>query len=112
MNAQVFMAAHSSPTQTDDMFLDSGATITICRNITLLHSYQTVSTPESITTANNGKVTIHGYGSLKFKTSHGNAIMIPRVAYVPDISCNLLNSSALLADDREYYWCSLNEVAH
>lgn len=85
-----------------DFIVDSGATIHMCNYRNLFTNFRTDSGNRKVIIANGSTIPINGFGKVTFQLEDKlnntiHTIVLSDVAYVPDLSVNLISVKALTA---------------
>jgi hypothetical protein len=84
--------------QSPNWWLDTGANIHVCANVSLFSSYQFLQ-GSSVLMGNGSHASIRGVGTIDLKFTSGKIVQLKNVQYVPTIRKNLVSVSLLLRDD-------------
>jgi hypothetical protein len=86
---QAFMAS-----QSDDWWMDSGATVHICVDRSMFSSFQGYSSAP-VLMGNGVSAAVRGTGQVYLKLTSGKTLVLKDVLYVPSMSRNLISVSLL-----------------
>ena len=89
--------------QSIDWWVDTGANIHVCSDISLFTSYHGERT-SSVLMGNGSAVSILGVGTVELKLSSGKIVHLKNVQHAPSINRNLISGSLLCRDG--YKLCS------
>jgi len=82
---------------TSDWWIDTGANIHVCADISLFSSYQ-VGRTSSLLMGNGARAAIHGVGMVDLKLTSGKTVQLKNVQHIPLIRKNLISGSLLCRD--------------
>ena len=82
---------------TPDWWIDTGANIHVCADISLFSSYQ-VGRTSSLLMGNGARAAIHGVGTVDLKLTSRKTVQLINVHHVPSIRKNLISGSLLCRD--------------
>ena len=88
----VFLVFHSP-----DWWVDTGANIHVCADISLFFSYQ-VGRTSSLLMGNGARAAICGVGTVDLKLTSEKTVQLKNVHHVPSIKNNLISGSLLCRD--------------
>nr|ABA95374.1 retrotransposon protein, putative, Ty1-copia subclass [Oryza sativa Japonica Group] len=77
-----------------DWWVDTGANIHVCADISLFSSYQ-VGRGSSLLIGNGSLAAVHGVGTVDLKFTSGKTVQLKNVQHVPSIKKNLVSGSLL-----------------
>nr|AAM19019.1 putative polyprotein [Oryza sativa Japonica Group] len=77
-----------------DWWVDTGANIHVCADISLFSSYQ-VGRGSSLLMGNGSLAAVHGVGTVDLKFTSGKTVQLKNVQHVPSIKKNLVSGSLL-----------------
>ncbi len=77
-----------------DWWVDTGANIHVCADISLFSSYQ-VGRGSSLLMGNGSLAAVHGVGMVDLKFTSGKIVQLKNVQHVPSIKKNLVSGSLL-----------------
>src|SRR3954463_7666580 len=80
--------------QSTDWWIDTGANIHVCADISLFYSYQ-VTHDGSVLMGNGSHALVHGVGMVDLKFTLGRIVQLTNVQHVPAIKNNLVSGSLL-----------------
>nr|ABA98004.1 retrotransposon protein, putative, Ty1-copia subclass [Oryza sativa Japonica Group] len=80
-----------------DWWVDTGANIHVCADISMFSSYQ-VGRDSSLLMGNGSLAVVHGVGMVDLKFTSGKTVQLKNVQHVPLIKKNLVSSSLLCRD--------------
>jgi len=80
--------------QSTDWWVDTGANIHVCADVSLFSSYQVVR-DSSILMGNGSHASVHGVGTVDLKFTSGKIVQLKNVHHVPAIKKNLVSGSLL-----------------
>ena len=83
--------------QSTSWWLDTGANVHVCADISMFSSYQTVQ-DFSVLMENGSHASIHGVGTVDLKFTSGKIVQLRNVQHVPTINKNLVSGSVLCKD--------------
>jgi hypothetical protein len=78
-------------------WMDNGANIHVCTDISLFASFQ-VGRTRALPMGNRSRVHVHGVGSVILKLTLGKTVLLKHVQHVPSIKKNLVSISLLCCD--------------
>jgi len=78
-------------------WIDTGANIHVCADISLFSSYQVTGTG-SVLMGNGSGVAVRGVGAIYLKFTSGKTVRLKNVHHVPSINKNLVSGSLLCKD--------------
>jgi hypothetical protein len=78
-------------------WLDSGANVHVCSNVSLFSSYQVVW-DSSVMLRNWSHASVCGVGMVDLKLTSGKIVQLKNVQHVPSINKNLVSGSLLCRD--------------
>nr|BAB03249.1 polyprotein [Oryza sativa] len=81
-----------------DWWVDTGANIHVCADISLFSSYQ-VGRGSSLLMGNGSLAAVHGVGTVDLKFTSGKTVQLKNVQHVPSIKKNLVSGSLLCRED-------------
>ena len=88
----VLLVCHSP-----DWWVDTGANIHVCADISLFSTYQ-VGRTSSLLMGNGARAAICGVGTVDLKLTSGKTVQLKNVHHVPSIKKNLISGSLLCHD--------------
>ena len=88
----IFSVCHSP-----DWWIDTGANIHVCADVSLFSSYQ-VRRTSSLLMGNGARAHVRGVGTVDLKLTSGKTVQLRNVHYVPSIRKNLISGSLLCRD--------------
>jgi len=97
----VLFATTSEKGLDNDWILDSSCTYYICPHRDLFAIYDPVNT-EIVLISNNIECKVAGIGTVQIKTHDRVVRTLPKVCYIPDMTCNLISLGAFEANDCRY----------
>ena len=80
-----------------DWWVDTGANIHVCADVSLFSSYQ-VGRTSSLLMGNGAHVAVHGVGTVDLKLTSEKTVQLKNVQHVPSIRKNLISGSLLCRD--------------
>ena len=80
--------------QSTDWWIDTGANIHVCADISLFSSYQ-VTRDLSVLMGNGSHASVRGVGTVDLKFTSGKIVQLKNVQHVPSINKNLVSGSLL-----------------
>ena len=80
-----------------DWWVDTGANIHVCADISLFSSYQ-VRRTSSLLMGNGARAAVRGVGTVDLKLTSGKTVQLKNVQNVPSIRKNLISGSMLCRD--------------
>jgi hypothetical protein len=80
-----------------EWWMDSGANIHVCADVSLFASYQ-VSRTRALLMGNGSRVHVLGVGTVNLKFTSGKMVLLTNVQHVPSIKKNLVSSSMMCRD--------------
>ena len=80
--------------QPNDWWVDTGAGVHVCADISLFTSYQ-VTGHGSVLMGNGASASVHGVGTVDLKFTSGRIVQLKNVQHVPAIKKNLVSGSLL-----------------
>jgi hypothetical protein len=80
-----------------EWWIDTGANVHVCADISMFSSYQVVGT-SSVLMGNNSHATVRGVGTVDLKFTSGKIVRLKNVHHVPSINKNLVSGSLLCRD--------------
>jgi hypothetical protein len=80
-----------------EWWIDTGANIHVCANISIFSSYQ-VAQAGSVLTGNGSRAFVQGVGMVNLKFTSGKTVQLKNVQHVPSINKNLISGSLLCRD--------------
>jgi hypothetical protein len=83
--------------QSPSWWLDTGANIHVCADISLFSSYQLLQR-SSVLTGNGSHASVRGLGTVDLKFTSGKIVQLKNMQHVPTIRKNLVSVSLLLRD--------------
>jgi hypothetical protein len=83
--------------QSPSWWLDTGANIHVCADVSLFSSYQLLQ-GSSVLMGNRSHASVHGVGTIDLKFTSGKIVPLKNVQHVPTIRKNLVSVSLLLRD--------------
>ena len=83
--------------QSPEWWIDTGANIHVCADISLFSSYQ-VGRGCSLLMGNGSHAAVHGVGTVDLKFTSGKTVQLKNVQHVPSIKKNLVSGSLLCRD--------------
>ena len=83
--------------QSTSWWLDTGANVHVCADISMFSSYQIVR-DFSVLMGNGSHASVHGVGTIDLKFTSGKIVQLRNVQYVPTINKNLVSGSVLCKD--------------
>jgi hypothetical protein len=83
--------------QSTSWWLDTGANVHVCADISMFSSYQTVQ-DFSVLMGNGSHASVHGVGTVDLKFTSGKIVQLRNVQHVPTINKNLVSGSVLCKD--------------
>jgi hypothetical protein len=83
--------------QLPSWWLDTGANIHVCADVSLFSSYQLLQ-GSSILMGNGSHASVRGVGTVDLKFTSGKIVQLKNVQHVPTICKNLVSVSLLLGD--------------
>jgi hypothetical protein len=83
--------------QSTTWWLDSGANIYVCSDVSLFSSYQ-VARDSSMMMENGSHASVHGVGTIDLKLTSGKIVLLKNMQHVPSINKNLVSGSLLCRD--------------
>jgi hypothetical protein len=78
-------------------WMDSGANIHVCADISLFASFQVCRTG-ALLMGNGSRAQVHGVGSIILKLTSGKTVLLKHMQHVPSINKNLISISLLCRD--------------
>jgi hypothetical protein len=78
--------------QSTTWWLDSGANIHVCSDLSLFSSYQ-VTRDSSVMMWNGSHASVHGVGMVNLKLTSGKIVQLKNMQHVPSINKNLVSDS-------------------
>ena len=84
---------------TNDWWVDTGATRHICSDKKMFSTYQSVGYVEQLFMRNSSTSKVEGKGKVVLKMSSGKELTLNDVLHVPDIRKNLVSGSLLSKND-------------
>ena len=81
--------------QPTDWWVDTGAGVPVCADISLFFSYE-VTGYGSVLMGNGVSASVHGVGTVNLKFTSGRIVQLKNVQHVPAIKKNLVTGSLLL----------------
>src|SRR6266508_106870 len=78
-------------------WIDTGANVHICADISMFSSYQAART-SSMLMGNGSHASVHGAGTVDLKFTSGKIVRLKNVHYIPSINKNLVSGSLLCRD--------------
>ena len=83
--------------QTPCWWIDTGANVHVCSDISMFTSYQ-VAQDSSVLMGNGSHASVHGVGTVDLKLTSGKIVRLKNVHHVPSINKNLVSGSLLCRD--------------
>jgi hypothetical protein len=83
--------------QSPSWWLDTGANIHVCGDVSLFSSYQLLQ-GSSVLMGNGSHASVRGVGTVDLKFTSGKIVQLKNVQHVPTIRKNLVSVSLLLRD--------------
>ena len=83
--------------QPTDWWVDTGAGVHVCADISLFSSYQAIGT-SPVLMGNGSHAIVRGVGRVDLKFTLGKTVRLKNVHHVPSINKNLVSSSRLCRD--------------
>jgi hypothetical protein len=83
--------------QSTSWWLDTGANIHVCANISMYFSYQ-VARGSFVLIDNRSYISVHGVGTVDLKLISGKIVQPKNMQHVPSINKNLVSGSLLCRD--------------
>ena len=83
--------------QSFDWWIDTGANVHVCSDITMFSSYQ-VTRDCSVLMGNGSAASVLGTGTVDLKFTSGKIVQLKNVQHVPSMNKNLVSGSLLLRD--------------
>ena len=80
--------------QSTEWWVDTGANVHVCADISLFSSYQATGT-NSVLMGNGAHASVLGAGTVDLKLTSGKTVRLKNVQHVPDIRKNLVSGSLL-----------------
>ena len=80
-----------------DWWIDTGANVHVCADISMFSSYQPART-SSVLMGNGSHAFVRGVGTIDLKFTSGKIVRLKNVHYVPSINKNLVSGSLLCRD--------------
>ena len=80
--------------QSTSWWLDKGANVHVCADISMFSSYQTIR-DFSMLMGNGSHASIHGVGTVDLKFTSGKIVQLRNVQHVPTINKNLVSGSVV-----------------
>ncbi|CAX40176.1 transposon polyprotein integrase, putative [Candida dubliniensis CD36] len=101
----------TNPTSASNFIIDTGASVNLCNDVSLLHDYTHFSEPHSVVAANGESLKVFGHGTLKF--NHNSVeVEILYVGFAPNVAVNLLNPKSLIRGPQDSITLSHEGVVH
>src|SRR5438105_6666255 len=91
-----------------EWWIDTGANVHICADISMFSSYQATRT-SSVLMRNRSHAYVHGVGTVDLKLTSGKIVRLKNVHHVPSINKNLVSGSLLCRDGYKLV-CESNKV--
>ena len=79
-------------------WLDTGANVHVCADISMFSSYQTVRN-FSVLMGNGSHTFVHGVGTVDLEFTSGKIVQLRNVKHVPTINKNLVSGLVLCKDN-------------
>jgi transposase InsO family protein len=86
-----------SVNQSTNWWVDTGANVHVCADISLFSSYQ-VARGSTVLMGNGSHASVHGVGTVDLKFTSGKIVQLKNVQHVPSIDRNLVSGSRLTRD--------------
>jgi hypothetical protein len=83
--------------QSTTWWLDSGANVHVCSDVSLFSSYQ-VARDSSVMMENGSHASIHGVDMVDIKLTSGKIMQLKNMHHVPSINKNLVSDALLCRD--------------
>ena len=83
--------------QSSSWWIDSGANVHVCADISLFTSYQ-VARDSSVLMGNGSHASVRGIGTVDLKFTSGKIVQLRNVQHVPTMNKNLVSGSLLCRD--------------
>ena len=96
-HSYAMMARHGFPGDSDDWFIDSGATDHICFDKNSFSIYHSLIRPKPIYLGDYSVVNTYGMGTIRI----GDKVNLFNVLHVPDLDTNLLSVDKVLQQDHD-----------
>ena len=80
-----------------DWWIDTGANVHVCADISLFSSYQ-VAWTSSVLMGNGSHASVRGVGTVDLEFTSGKIVRLKNVHHVPSINENLVSGSLLCRD--------------
>lgn len=93
MVTEIHMASNNNSSM--DWWLDSGATIHVCKNKEAFNAYKEVEAHKEVVMGNNNRAKVLGKGSVELELTSGNKLTLNNVFYVPSLTKNLISVNVL-----------------
>nr|AAL31082.1 putative polyprotein [Oryza sativa Japonica Group] len=86
-----------SVNQSTNLWVDTGANVHVCADISLFSSYQ-VARRSTVLIGNGSHASVHGVGTVDLKFNSGKIVQLKNGQHVPSIDMNLVSGSRLTRD--------------
>ncbi|EEE60631.1 hypothetical protein OsJ_14063 [Oryza sativa Japonica Group] len=86
-----------SVNQSTNWWIDIGANVHVCADISLFSSYQ-VARGSTVLIGNGSHASVHGVGTVDLKFTSGKIVQLKNVQHIPTIDRNLVSGSRLTRD--------------
>jgi len=84
--------------QSNDWWIDTGANIHVCTDISMFSSYQ-IARGSTVMMGNGSHASVLGVGSVDLKFTSGKIVWLKNMQHAPSIKKNLISGSLLCRDE-------------